>query len=221
LHPDVVAYTLKRFEKRARESTRDEKSGRCDLRRQPVRSSAALRNNSRTSRRIFAGNTADLAKFEHQLAGVQARLKTSDPRTSSCKIRDTAAFCRIAARRLSALWAVSADRARGDRETRRQNHAQTDPSHVHRTEFGWLGVLEPRLLCGAGGPAWNERLPVSLSGWLRREDAFSCQRSITGFRAHQTLASLEISSDKGTKSVDIHLELTCKQQRRLERCKPP
>ena len=71
----------------------------------PVRSSAALRTSSAhfaTDIRLQSLRTWRNSK--HQLAGVQARLKTSDPRTVKLQIRDTRRFVESRLEDLSALW---------------------------------------------------------------------------------------------------------------------
>jgi hypothetical protein len=101
--------------------------------------------------------TADLAKLEHQLASVQARLKTSDPRTVKLQIRDTRRFVESRLEDLSALWD-------GDPRIAREEIAK----HVGKITLKpmlrmyiatgvwvWFGVWEPRLLWWCRGPGMD------------------------------------------------------------------
>jgi site-specific DNA recombinase len=105
LHPDVVAYTLKRFEEELEKALATRSQGDADLRRQTGEIERGIANQLRALRDGYSpAITADLAKLEHQLAGVQARLKTSDPRTVKLQIRDTRRFVESRLEDLSALW---------------------------------------------------------------------------------------------------------------------
>jgi len=104
--------------------------------------------------------TADPAKLEHQLAGIQARLKTSDPRTVKLQIRDTWRFVESRLEDLSALWD-------GEPRIAREEIAkhvgkitlETDASHVHLYRSLRLARSTGNRGCygGAGGPARTDR----------------------------------------------------------------
>jgi hypothetical protein len=93
LHLDVVAYTLKPFEEELEKALATRSQGDADMRRQTGEIERGIANQLRALRDGYSpAITADLAKLEHQLAGVQARLKTSDPRTVKSQIRNTPRF---------------------------------------------------------------------------------------------------------------------------------
>jgi hypothetical protein len=105
LHPDVVACTLKRFEEELEKALATRSQGDADLRRQTGEIERGIANQLRALRDGYSpAITADLAKLEHQLASVKARLETSDPRTVKSQIRDTRRFVESRLEDLSALW---------------------------------------------------------------------------------------------------------------------
>ena len=101
LHPDVVAYTLKRFEEELAKKLASRNQGSADI-RELERKAANL------TRSLADGYSpsirAELAQVERQLAGARARLKVSDPQSVNLQVRDTRKFVESRLSDLSALW---------------------------------------------------------------------------------------------------------------------
>jgi site-specific DNA recombinase len=105
LHPDVVAYTLKRFEEELAKALAARNQGDADLRRQVSELERGIANQLRgLSDGYSVSITAEITKLENQLASVQARLKTSDPQTVKLQMRDARRFVESRVEDLGALW---------------------------------------------------------------------------------------------------------------------
>ena len=105
-----------------------------------------------------AAITADLAKLEQQLAAARERLKASDPQAVKLQLRDTRRFVECRLRDLRALWDGEPRIAREEIAKHRQNHSETNASHVYRYwRTRWGGCYG-----GAGGPVRTVR-PYSFS----------------------------------------------------------
>ena len=188
MHPDVVAYTLKRFEKELEKALATRSQGDADLRRQTGEIERGIANQLRALRDGYSpAITADLAKFEHQLAGVQARLKTSDPRTVKLQIRDTRRFVGSRLEDLSALWGGEPRIAR-EGIAKHVGKITLKPilrMYIATGVWDWLGVLGTAAAMVVPGARHGPNVcRFGLSGWLRREDAFSLSEIYYRFSAH-------------------------------------
>ena len=93
LHPDVVAYTLKRFEEEFAKTLAARRQGDAGLRYQAAELERSMANQLRgLSDGYSPAITAEIAWLERQFAAVRERLKTSDPVTARLQMRDTRRF---------------------------------------------------------------------------------------------------------------------------------
>jgi site-specific DNA recombinase len=105
LHPEVVDYTLQRFEEELATALAARRQDDSDLRREAGEIERSIANQLRALRDGYSSAiTADLAKLERQLDRVRARLKTSDPQTVKLQIRDTRRFVESQLSDLTRLW---------------------------------------------------------------------------------------------------------------------
>jgi hypothetical protein len=174
LHPDVVAYTLKRFEEELEKALATRSQGDADLRRQTGEIERGIANQLRALRDGYSpAITADLAKLEHQLAGVQARLKTSDPRTVKLQIRDTRRFVESRLEDLSALWDGEPRIAR-EEIAKHVGKITLKPMlrmYIATGVWDWLGVLGTAAAMVVPGARHGPNVcPSGSSGWLLRDN---------------------------------------------------
>jgi site-specific DNA recombinase len=168
LRPDVVAYTLKRFEEELAKALTSRRQGDADLRRQTGEIERSIANQLRALRDGYSpAITADLAKLENQLADVQARLKTSDPQTVKLQMRDTRQFVESRLSDLSALWDGEPRLAR---EGIAKHVQKITLKPMHRTyvasgNWDWLGSVANYVVPGArielATPAFSGRRSTS------------------------------------------------------------
>jgi site-specific DNA recombinase len=144
LHPDVVAYTLKRFEEELAKALASRRQGDADLRRQ---ASELERKAANLARALADGYSplirADLERIEDQLVGVRARLKTSDPQTVKLQMRDTRRFVESQVANLSALWEGEPRIAR-EEIAKHVGKITLKPmlrTYIATGVWDWLGVL--------------------------------------------------------------------------------
>jgi hypothetical protein len=158
LHPEVVAYTLRRFEEELEKALATRSQGDADLRRQTGEIERGIANQLRALRDGYSpAITADLAKLEHQLAGVQARLDTPDLRTVKLQIRDTRRFVESRLEDLSALWDGEPRIAR-EEIAKHVGKITLKPMlrmYIATGVWVWFGVWEPRLLWWCRGPGMD------------------------------------------------------------------
>ena len=104
LHPDVVAYTLKRFEEELEKALATRSQGDADLRRQTGEIERGIANQLRALRDGYSpAITADLAKLETpagRRSGAPEDFGSSNRQVANSR---HAAFCRIAARRFECI----------------------------------------------------------------------------------------------------------------------
>jgi len=104
LHPDVVAYTLKRFEKELEKALATRSQGDADLRRQTGEIERGIANQLRALRDGYSpAITADLAKLETpagRRSGAPEDFGSSNRQVANSR---HAAFCRISARRFERI----------------------------------------------------------------------------------------------------------------------
>jgi hypothetical protein len=155
LHPDVVRYTLKRFEEELEKALAARRQGGAGRRRQEIDLERKIANQLRGlsdgySRLI----TEEIARLEYQLNSLRDRLQASAPGTAKLQMRDTRRFVESRLCDLSALWnGDPADRARG-RETRAKNHAETGSSDLRR--YWRVGLAWSTGKCGCYGGAGGQ-----------------------------------------------------------------
>ena len=169
MHPDVVAYTLKRFEEELEKALATRSQGDADLRRQTGEIERGIANQLRALRDGYSpAITADLAKREHQLAGVQARLETSDLRTVKLQIRDTRRFVESRLEDLSALWDGGPRIAR-EEIAKHVGKITLKPilrMYIATGVWDWFGVLgTAAAMVVPGERKWTEHLPIRFE-WL-------------------------------------------------------
>jgi site-specific DNA recombinase len=144
LHPDVVAYTLKRFEEELAKALTARNQGDVDLRRRVSELERGIANQLRgLSDGYSASITAEITKLENQLAGVQARLKTSDPQSVKLQMRDTRRFVELQVASLSALWEGEPRIAR-EEIAKHVGKITLKPmlrTYIATGVWDWLGVL--------------------------------------------------------------------------------
>ena len=146
LHPDVVAYTLKRFEEELTKALAARNQGDVDLRRRVSELERGIANQLRGLQRD--GYTRRRSRWkspkpENQLAGVQARLQTSDPHSVKLQMRDTRRFVETRVEDLSALWDGEARIAREEiaKHVRKITLRPMFRTYVATGIWDWLGVL--------------------------------------------------------------------------------
>ncbi len=144
LHPDVVDYTLKRFEEQLAKALTARRQDDADLHRQAAELERMIVNQLRgLSDGYSASITAQIAKLESELAAVRARLKMSDPQTVKLQMRDTRRFVDSRLTDLGALWDGE---PRIAREEIAKHVGKITLRPILRTYFAtgtwdWLGVL--------------------------------------------------------------------------------
>ena len=186
LHPDVVACTLKRFEEELGKALASQRQGDADLRRQIGEIERAIANQLRALRDGYSpAITADLAKLESQLAGVHARLKTSDPGTVKLQMRHTRRFVESRLSALSALWDGEPRLAR---EGIAKHVQKITLKAIHRTyvasgNWDWLGNVAN---CVVPGPGTNgSRHPLHHQGrGINSSSAMRCAWNRVAWQAH-------------------------------------
>lgn len=105
LHPEVIDYTLNRFEEELCKTVAALRQGDTDLRRQAAELERAIANQLRgLSDGYSSAITAEIAKLEGRLAEVRERLTVSDHQTIKLKMRDTRRFIERRLRNLEELW---------------------------------------------------------------------------------------------------------------------
>jgi site-specific DNA recombinase len=152
LHPDVVAYTLKRFEEELAKALASRLQGDAELLRQISELERSIANQLRALRDGYSpAITADLAKLENQLADVHARLKTSDPETVKLQMRDTRQFVESRLSDLSALWDGEPRLAREGiaKHLQRITLKPMRRTYVASGNWDWLGSVANCVVPGA------------------------------------------------------------------------
>jgi len=105
LHPEVIDYTLKRFEEELCKAVATRHQGDADLHRQAGELERSIANQLRgLSDGYSPAITAEIGRLERQLAAVRERLRESDPHSISVKVRDTRRFIEQRLSGLTALW---------------------------------------------------------------------------------------------------------------------
>jgi site-specific DNA recombinase len=154
LHSDVVAYTLARFEEQLSKALASRSQGDAYLRCQAAEIERGIVNQLRALRDAYSpAITADLAKLESKLAGVRARLNTSDPQTLKRQVRDTKRFVESRLSDLSALWDGEARIAR-EEIAKHVGKITLKPmirTYIATGVWDWLGSTGTRGYYGGAG----------------------------------------------------------------------
>jgi site-specific DNA recombinase len=144
LHPDVVDYTLKRFEEEIAKSLVARSKRGDDLQRQEGDLERSIANQLRGLADGYSpAITAAIATLEVQLAEVRSRIQASNPKKVNVQLRDTRRFVTDRLRDLSALWNGEPRIAREEiakhvRKIRLEPRLRT---YVATGTWDWLGVL--------------------------------------------------------------------------------
>ena len=144
LHPDVVEYTVKRFEKELAKALAAPQQENADLRRKADEIERSIANHLRGLRDGYsAAITADLAILEGRLASVRDRLRISDPIVAKAQCRDTRRFVHTRLKDLSAVWEGEPRIAREEiaKHVRKITLKPLLRSYVATGVWDWLGVL--------------------------------------------------------------------------------
>ena len=143
LHPDVVRYTLKRFEEELEKALAARRQGDADRRRQEIDLERKIANQLRGlsdgySRLI----TEEIARLEYQLNSLRDRLQASAPGTAKLQMRDTRRFVESRLRDLSALWNGDPRIAREEiaKHVRKITLKPVLRTYVATGVWDWLGV---------------------------------------------------------------------------------
>ena len=150
LHPDVVAYTLKRFEEELAKTVASRGQGDVELRRQTREIERSIANQLRALRDGYSpAITADLANLERQLADVHARLQI--PQTVKMQMRDTRRFVESRLSDLSALWDGEPRLAREGiaKHLQKISLKPMDRTYVATGNWDWLGRVANCVVPGA------------------------------------------------------------------------
>ena len=105
LHPEVVDYTLNRFEEELCKAVASRRQGNADLRRQAAELERSISNQLRgLSDGYSPAITTEISRLERQLAAVRERLRAFDPHTIRVQVRDTRRFIEHRLNSLNVLW---------------------------------------------------------------------------------------------------------------------
>jgi site-specific DNA recombinase len=144
IHPDVVDYTLKRFEEEIAKALTTRLKDTDDLRREESELERGMANQLRGVADGYSPYiTAAIATLEAQLAAVRSRIDASNPQRVNLQLRDTRRFVTARVSELSALWDGEPRIAREEiakhvRKIRLQPRLRT---YVATGTWDWLGVL--------------------------------------------------------------------------------
>jgi site-specific DNA recombinase len=144
LHPDVVDYTLKRFEEALAKALAARSQGDADLRRQAGEIQRGIANQLRgLSDGYSPFITSEIARLEGQLASINERLRSSDPARFKLQMRDTRRFVETRLHDLSALWDGEARIAREEiaKHVRKITLKPVFRTYVATGVWDWLGVM--------------------------------------------------------------------------------
>ena len=105
LHPDVVGYTLERFQEELTKALASRSQSEVSLQRQAAQIERKITNLIRSLSEAYSPRIrAELDEMEEQLAGIQERIRASPTETVKNQIRDTRRFVESRLADLSALW---------------------------------------------------------------------------------------------------------------------
>jgi site-specific DNA recombinase len=144
LHPDVVAYTVTRFEEELANALAATRQGDSDLRRQASELEKGIANQLRgLSDGYSLAITTEIAKLEKQLSEIRQRLRKSEPATFKLQMRDTRRFVESRLLDLSALWNGEVRIAREEiaKHVRKITLKPIFRTYVATGIWDWLGVL--------------------------------------------------------------------------------
>jgi hypothetical protein len=172
LHPDVVRYTLKRFEEELEKALAARREGDADRRRQEIDLERKIANQLRGlsdgySRLI----TEEIARLEYQLNSLRDRLH---PATAKLQMRDTRRFVESRLRDLRALWNGDPRIAREEiaKHVRKITLKPVLRTYVATGVWDWLGVPGSAAAMVVPGDGIGPNVyPYGSNGWQSpRED---------------------------------------------------
>jgi hypothetical protein len=145
LHPEVIDYTLKRFEEELAKAVAARRQGDAHLRRQAAELERRIKPTSRTQRRLFPAVTAEISKLERQLVTVREHFRASDPQAVKLQVRDTRRFIEHRLRSLSSLWEGEPRIAREEiaKHVQKITLRPMVRTYVATGVWDWLKGLEP------------------------------------------------------------------------------
>jgi hypothetical protein len=146
LHPEVIDYTLSRFEEELSKAVAALRQGDADLRRQAAELERAIANQLRgLSDGYSPAITTEIARLERQLADVRERLNASDDQTVKLKMRDTRRFIARRLCNLKELWEGEPRIAREEIAKHVQKITLRPMLHTYVATrvWDWLGGLGP------------------------------------------------------------------------------
>jgi Recombinase zinc beta ribbon domain len=146
LHPEVIDYTLKRFEEELAKAVAARRQGDADLRRQAVELERRIANQLRgLSDGYSPAITAEISKLERQLATFREHLRASDPQAAKLQVRDTRRFIEHRLRSLSSLWEGEPRIAREEiaKHVQKITLRPMLRTYVATGVWDWLRGLEP------------------------------------------------------------------------------
>jgi site-specific DNA recombinase len=144
LNPDVVSYTLNRFEEELTKALTSRSQGDSELRRQAAELKRGISNQLRgLSDGYSPFITNEIARLEGQLAAISERLRSSDPATFKLQMRDTRRFVETRLQDLSALWDGEPRIAREEiaKHVQKITLKPMLRTYVATGTWDWLGVL--------------------------------------------------------------------------------
>jgi DNA invertase Pin-like site-specific DNA recombinase len=146
LHPEVVDYTLNRFEEELRKAVASRHQGDADLRRHAAELERSISNQLRgLSDGYSTAITTEISRLERQLAAVRERLRAFDPHTIRVQVRDTRRFIEDRLNSLNLLWEGEPRIARDEiaKHLRKITLRPMLRTYVATGVWDWLGGLEP------------------------------------------------------------------------------
>jgi hypothetical protein len=144
IHPDVVDYTLKRFEEEIAKALTTRLKDTDDLRREESELERGMANQLRGVADGYSPYiTAAIATLEAQLAAVRSRIDASNPQRGNLQLRDTRRFVTARVSELSALWDGEPRIAREEiaKHVRKISLQPRLRTYVATGTWDWLGVL--------------------------------------------------------------------------------
>src|SRR6266480_5069895 len=181
LHPEVIEYTLNRFEEQLAKTVAARRQGDADLRRQAAELERCIANQLRgLSDGYSPAITEEIANLERQLATVREQLRASDPPAVKLQMRDARRFIEHRLRSLDALWEGDPRVAREEiaKHVQRITLRPMLRTYVATGVWDWLRGLEPAATMVVPG-ARHERIATSASPSRSRHKSFGrCERCL-------------------------------------------
>jgi hypothetical protein len=186
LHPDVVDYTLRRFEEQLALSLKTHDSEAAGLRRRLEEKKKEIRNCTRAiaSEGLSVALREELAECESGYRELVEKLAVSDPREARTQLLNTRRFIEDRLRNLQALWTGEARLIRAEIAKHVEKITLTPEGRTYVASGTWdlLGILAVRMVPGA-------RIELATP-------AFSGRRSTTELPRHKLSPGTKTSRAK-------------------------